>query len=101
MSDVGATLGVEEEYHLVDAATGALADAPEVVDAAVRVLGEQAQHEISTSQLEIATPVSTSLGGGARAPAAAAAGVGAGRRGSGCAVLARARTRSRPGTSSG
>ena len=61
MSDVGATLGVEEEYHLVVGATGLLADAPEVVDAAVALLGEQAQSEISTAQLEVATPVSTSL----------------------------------------
>jgi YbdK family carboxylate-amine ligase len=57
----GATLGVEEEYHLVDAATMALADAPEVVHEAQRRLGRDAQGEISTSQLEIATPVSTSL----------------------------------------
>ncbi len=59
---VGATVGVEEEYHLVDAATYALADAPQVVDEAKRLLGSEAQGEISTSQLEIATPVSTSLG---------------------------------------
>ena len=61
MIEVGATLGVEEEYHLVDAQTLALADAPEVVSEALRLLGDQAQGEISTSQLEIATPVSTSL----------------------------------------
>jgi carboxylate-amine ligase len=59
--EVGTTLGVEEEYHLVDAATMGLADAPDVVDEALRALGPQAQGEISTSQLEIATPVSTSL----------------------------------------
>lgn len=58
---VGATLGVEEEYHLVDAETMALADAPDVVPEALRLLGADAQGEISTSQLEIATPVSTSL----------------------------------------
>lgn len=58
---VGATLGVEEEYHLVDATTYALADAPQVVDAARQLLGEGAQGEISTSQLEVVTPVSTSL----------------------------------------
>jgi len=61
VSDVGATLGVEEEYHLVASATGLLADAPEVLDAAAALLGEQAQGEISTSQLEVATPVCTSL----------------------------------------
>ena len=61
MTEVGATLGVEEEYHLVDAGTMALADAPEVVPEAVSLLGADAQSEISTSQLEVATPVSTSL----------------------------------------
>lgn len=61
MIEVGATLGVEEEYHLVDAATMALADAPHVVDEALLLLGPEAQGEISTSQLEVATPVSTSL----------------------------------------
>lgn len=55
------TLGVEEEFHLVDAA-GRLADAPQVVQAAQQVLGLCAQAEISTAQLEIVTPVCTSLG---------------------------------------
>jgi YbdK family carboxylate-amine ligase len=59
--EVGATLGVEEEYHLVDAGTLALADAVEVVREAVSLLGPDAKSEISTSQLEIATPVCTSL----------------------------------------
>ena len=62
MVEVGATLGVEEEYHLVDAATGELADAPAVVHEANALLGDAAQGEISTSQLEIATPVCTGLG---------------------------------------
>lgn len=61
MTEIGATLGVEEEYHLVDADTAGLADAPGVVPEAVALLGADAQSEISTSQLEIATPVSTSL----------------------------------------
>jgi carboxylate-amine ligase len=61
MIEVGATLGVEEEFHLVDAATLALADAPDVVPTAMDLLGAQAQGEISTSQLEVATPVSSSL----------------------------------------
>ncbi len=59
---MGATIGVEEEYHLVDATTMALADAPDVVPEAMALLGDDAQGEISTSQLEIATPVCTSLG---------------------------------------
>jgi YbdK family carboxylate-amine ligase len=59
---VGATIGVEEEYHLVRDGTWELADAREVVRAARELLGEAAQGEISTSQLEVATPVCASLG---------------------------------------
>ncbi|HEU0102349.1 MAG TPA: glutamate--cysteine ligase [Mycobacteriales bacterium] len=59
---VGATLGVEEEYHLVDAVTGALADAPQVVEEGERRFGAQVQSEISTAQLEIGTPVCSTLG---------------------------------------
>jgi YbdK family carboxylate-amine ligase len=59
--DVGVTLGVEEEYHLVDAETFELADMPEVATAAIALMGDEAQGEISTSQLEIATPVCRSL----------------------------------------
>jgi carboxylate-amine ligase len=58
---VGVTLGVEEEYHLVDVETMALADAPGVVASAQQLLGADAQSEISTSQLEVATPVCSSL----------------------------------------
>ena len=61
MSDVGGTLGVEEEYALVDAATGGLADAPDVAATAAELVGEAATKEISTSQLEVVTPVCTSL----------------------------------------
>jgi YbdK family carboxylate-amine ligase len=61
VSETGGTLGVEEEYHLVDAETYELADMPEVVTAAIGLLGDEAQGEISTSQLEIATPVCTTL----------------------------------------
>ena len=61
VTDVGATLGVEEEYHLVDAATMGLADAPDVVPEAVALLGGRAQGEISTSQLEVASHVLTTL----------------------------------------
>ena len=87
MTEAGATIGVEEEYHLVDAQTMALADAPQVVDEALRLLGDDARGEISTAQLEVATPVCSSLAqvrseltrlrrGAARAAAA-----------SGCALL--------------
>ena len=58
---VGVTLGVEEEFHLVDARTLRLADVPDVVTSAHRLLGDDAQSEISTSQLEVATPVCTTL----------------------------------------
>lgn len=61
MIPVGATLGVEEEYHLVDAVTGALRECPEVVAEGERRFGSQVQGEISTAQLEIGTPVCTSL----------------------------------------
>jgi carboxylate-amine ligase len=59
--EVGSTLGVEEEYHLVDAETFELADMPEVVAGAIAAMGAEAQGEISTAQLEIATPVCSSL----------------------------------------
>ena len=61
-TDIGATIGVEEEYHLVDTVSGTLADAAAVADTAVELLGESAQREISTSQLEVVTPVCSSLG---------------------------------------
>jgi gamma-glutamyl:cysteine ligase YbdK (ATP-grasp superfamily) len=55
------TVGVEEEFHLVDGRTWALADAPEVVVSAERLLPGEARGEISTSQLEVASPVCTTL----------------------------------------
>lgn len=54
------TIGVEEEYHLVDAGTMALRSMSEVVDRAKSEM-DDASAEISTSQLEVATPVCTSL----------------------------------------
>ena len=88
VTDAGTTLGVEEEYHLVDATTGALADAPKVVQEARRRLGEEVQGEISTSQLEIATPVSTSLAQVRAHLVRLRAGVAAVAAEQGCAVLA-------------
>lgn len=61
MTTVGITIGVEEEYHLIDATTMGLADVPGVVASARELLGADAQAEISTSQLEVATPVCSSL----------------------------------------
>ena len=58
----GSTLGVEEEFHLVDPATGALAASSLVADAAVRgEAGPHVQPEISATQLETATGVCTTL----------------------------------------
>ena len=58
------TLGVEEEFHLVDPATGALVASPAVADAAVLgQAGEHVQPEISQTQLETATGVLTTLDG--------------------------------------
>jgi carboxylate-amine ligase len=54
------TIGVEEEYHLVDARTMALRSREEVVDRAKATM-DDASAEISTSQLEVATPVCTTL----------------------------------------
>jgi YbdK family carboxylate-amine ligase len=55
------TLGVEEEYHLVDQHSLGLRHAPQVVDAATRRLGAHAQSEISTSQVEASTPICSNL----------------------------------------
>ena len=54
------TVGVEEEYHLVDAETMALHSAPEIVDRAKQTM-DDASSEISTAQLEVATPVCETL----------------------------------------
>src|SRR4051794_16001673 len=54
------TVGVEEEYHLVDAGSFALRGVEEVVAQAKATMAD-AESEISTSQLEVATPVCTTL----------------------------------------
>jgi len=54
------TIGIEEEYHLVDSTTMDLRSKVEVVEAAKAVM-DDASAEISTSQLEVATPVCSSL----------------------------------------
>jgi glutamate---cysteine ligase / carboxylate-amine ligase len=57
------TLGVEEEYQIVDAATGELSPAVEaVIEAARGSLGDAAQHELHSSQVEGGTPVCSTLG---------------------------------------
>ncbi len=54
------TVGVEEEYHIVDAETMALRSVSNVVDMAEKQM-DDASAEISTSQLEVATPVCSTL----------------------------------------
>jgi YbdK family carboxylate-amine ligase len=84
---VGATIGVEEEYHLVDAQTMALTDAPQVTDRAIELLGECAQGEISTAQVEIATPVVTTLAEVRREVARLRLGADQAAQESGCRIL--------------
>ncbi len=56
------TLGVEEEYQIVDPQTRALRGRAErVLPEAQKTLGEEAQHELLLSQLETATPVCRDL----------------------------------------
>jgi YbdK family carboxylate-amine ligase len=76
----GMTFGVEEEFHLVDAETLALAPRPALSAAALcRELGERLHAEVVTNQLETATGICTTLAelraelAAARAEAAAAA----------------------------
>ncbi|MGY1603905.1 carboxylate-amine ligase [Geodermatophilus sp. SYSU D00815] len=58
----GATLGVEEEFHLVDPETFALAPAPELSASAMSGrAGGRLHAEITTTQLETATGVCASL----------------------------------------
>jgi len=77
---VGRTLGVEEEFHLVDPDTLEMTPGPRASAAALAgKAGERVHPEIATTQLEIATGVCTSLEQvraelvAARAEAAAAA----------------------------
>ena len=56
------TVGVEEEYLIVDGLTGALRPrATSVLPAARKVLGDQVQPELSQSQIEVETAVCQSL----------------------------------------
>jgi glutamate---cysteine ligase / carboxylate-amine ligase len=57
------TLGVEEEFCIVDARTGALRPrAEEILPRAKRALGDQVEAELNRSQLETGTPVRETLG---------------------------------------
>jgi glutamate---cysteine ligase / carboxylate-amine ligase len=56
------TLGVEEEYQLIDARTGALRPVNDIVlGGAAPSLGEAVHSELLRSQVEVSTPVCTSL----------------------------------------
>jgi YbdK family carboxylate-amine ligase len=58
----GATIGVEEEFHLVDPETFALAPSPALAAATLgHQLGERLHPEITTTQLETATGVCRTL----------------------------------------
>ena len=76
----GATLGVEEEFHLVDPSTLALAPSPALSEAALRgQFGSRIHAEITTTQLETTTGICRTLADvraeitGARQEAVAAA----------------------------
>ncbi len=57
------TIGVEEEYLLADATTGALVPrSREAVAAASRLLGEAVTQELNLCQIEVSTPVCRTLG---------------------------------------
>jgi len=81
---VGSTIGVEEEYHVLDDETFALHDDDALVEAAAAGdFGSRVHAEIATTQLEIATAVCSSLdelrgelAASRREAAAAAASVG-------------------------
>jgi carboxylate-amine ligase len=58
----GATLGIEEEYHLVDPGTLELRPTPELVEAALRgKAGPRMKAEIATTQIESVSGICTSL----------------------------------------
>jgi len=62
MGTAGCTLGVEEEFLVVDAASGALRPhAPAALSAARDRLGEDVHPELHPSQIEITTPVAETL----------------------------------------
>jgi len=61
-TEMSFTIGVEEEFLVVDAVTGALRpDGPALLPAARARLGEDVHPELHSSQLEINTPVAATL----------------------------------------
>jgi glutamate---cysteine ligase / carboxylate-amine ligase len=57
----GVTIGVEEEFHLVDPAVRSLSDSAERVLAIAERIGADVQAELKSSELETATAVCTEL----------------------------------------
>jgi glutamate---cysteine ligase / carboxylate-amine ligase len=56
------TLGIEEEFQIIDPVTYALSsDAAQIIPPIREVLGTTIQHELMLSQIEVATPVCHSL----------------------------------------
>src|ERR1017187_3596538 len=56
------TIGVEEEYQIIDPHTHELSQSSEqVLPIAARTLGDAVQFELTLSQIEIATPVCANL----------------------------------------
>src|SRR5450432_3137208 len=56
------TIGVEEEYQIIDPVTRELSsDATAVLQEARKTLGKEVQREIHLSQIEVATPVCQTL----------------------------------------
>lgn len=61
--DIEFTLGIEEEYLLVDATTGDLAEAPDALMSACKAeLADQVSPEFLRCQIEIGTPVAANIG---------------------------------------
>jgi glutamate---cysteine ligase / carboxylate-amine ligase len=56
------TIGVEEEYQIIDPVTRELSsDAAAVLQEARKTLGKEVQHEMQLSQIEVATPICLTL----------------------------------------
>lgn len=56
------TLGIEEEYQIIDPLTGDLSSsAVSLLQEARKLLGEEVQHEMLLSQIEVSTPICQTL----------------------------------------
>ena len=85
----GTTLGVEEEFHLVDPATYALTPSPALAERALRgEFGARIHPEITTTQLETATGICRTLAEVREEITGARREVGAAAESAGVAILA-------------